>query len=261
MNEEHGLTYQHIESAVDGVIATLALNRPPRNIMHIEMLEEMNSALLDLRNHPKLKVLVIRGRGEAFSGGVDPADYASDRLSRAIQVFHRVFETMRLLDVIAVGAVDGIALGGGFELALMCNLIVASESARFGLPEIKSACIPPLACVVLPRAGPRRKAMEWILTGEEIPLRDLERFGLVNRVFPDTEFEKGLAEFLSKLTSMSGPVLNLAKRTQIESYYAGYEEALFKAENVFLGKLTALDDFQEGVASLLEKREPKWTES
>lgn len=255
------MTYQHIDFATDGVVATLALNRPPLNIMHIEMLEEVNSALLDLRNEPSLKVLVIRGRGKAFSGGVDPADYTAEKLSRAIHVFHRVFETMRLLDIIAVGAVDGVAFGGGFELALMCNLIVASESATFALPEIKSASIPPLACVVLPRAGPRRKAMEWILTGDEIPVLDLERFGLVNRVFPDADFEKELKEFVSKLTSKSGPVLNLAKRTQIESYYAGYEEALFKAENMFLGKLTALDDFQEGVSSLLENREPKWNES
>ncbi len=255
------MTYQHIEPEINGAVATLALNRPPLNIMHIEMLEEMNSALLDLRDHPDLKVLVMRGHGDAFSGGVDPEDYTSEKLSRAVQVFHRVFETMRLLDIIAVGAVDGIAFGGGFELALMCNLIVASESARFGLPEVKYASIPPLACVVLPRAGPRRKAMEWILTGEEIPVQDLERFGLLNRVFPDSEFEEGLEEFVAKLTSKSGPVLNLAKQTQIESYYAGYEEALFKAENVFLGKLTALEDYQEGVNSLLEKREPKWTES
>jgi cyclohexa-1,5-dienecarbonyl-CoA hydratase len=252
------LKYEFIEVAIDDGIATLSLNRPPLNVMHIAMLEEMNAALLGLRDHPELKVLLIRGNGRAFSAGVDVNDYTAERRSRALHVFHRVFETMRLLDIIAVGAVDGIAFGGGFELALMCNLIVASDSARFALPEITAGTFPPLACVVLPRAGPRRKAMEWILTGEEILVSDLERFGLLNRVFKHTEFDAGVSEFVGKLTSKSGPVLNLAKQAQIESYYAGYEAALFKAENVYLAKLTQLEDFEEGVNSFLEKREPKW---
>ena len=100
--------------------------------------------------------------------------------------------------------------------------------------------------------------MEWILTGEEILVSDLERFGLLNRVFKHTEFNAGVSEFVGKLTSKSGPVLNLAKQAQIESYYAGYEAALFKAENVYLAKLTQLEDLEEGVNSFLEKREPKW---
>jgi cyclohexa-1,5-dienecarbonyl-CoA hydratase len=252
------LKYQHITLAIDDGVATLTLNRPPLNIMHIPMLEEMNAALLGLRDEPTVKLLVIRGHGRAFSAGVDVSDYTPEKLARALQEFHRVFETMRLLNIIAIGAVDGIAFGGGFELALMCNLIVASRSARFALPEIKWATIPPLACVVLPRAGPRRKAMEWILTGDEIPISDLERFGLLNRVYKDNEFETGIQEFVGKLKGKSGPVLNLAKRTQIESYYTGYEEALFKAERMYLREMVALDDFHEGVNSFLDKRVPEW---
>ena len=258
---EIGLSYRHIELGLDGAVATLILNRPPLNIMNIEMMEEMNSALLDLKEHPELKVLLIRGRGDAFSAGVDINEHTRDKVVRALHQFHRIFETIRLLDVIAVGAVEGIAFGGGFQLALGCNLIVASHSARFGLPEIEAGAFPPLACVVLPRAGPRRKAMEWILTGEEIPVSDLERYGLVNRVFSDEEFEQGLRDFVEKLTSKSGPVLQLAKRAQIESYYAAYEEALYKAENLYLRQLTSLDDNEEGIRAFLEKREPSWSDS
>jgi cyclohexa-1,5-dienecarbonyl-CoA hydratase len=214
----------------------------------------MNSALLELRDHPELKVLVIRGRGEAFSAGVDLADHMRDKISRMLQVFHRIFETIRLLDVIAVSAVDGPALGGGFELAIGCNLVVASESARFGFPEINLGIFPPLACVVLPRAGPRRKAMEWILTGDEISAKELHEYGLVNRVFPDDRFEDGLAEFIGKFTSKSGPVLQLAKRAQVESYYVAYEEALYKVENMYLRDLMSLADTQEGIQNYLEGR-------
>ncbi len=255
------MSYKYIELSLDDGVATLTLNRPPLNIMNIAMMEEMNAALLDLRQHDELKVLLIRGRGKAFSSGIDVADHTRDKVARMLQVFHRVFETTRLLDLIVVAAVDGVAFGGGFELALGCNLIVASESARFRLPEITVGTFPALASVVLPRAGPRRKAMEWILTGEEIPIDDLERFGLLNRVFPDDKFEEGLQEFLARLVSKSGPVLQLARRAQVEAYYTAYEEALHRVEDLYLRELMPLDDVQEGVQSFLEKREPRWSDA
>lgn len=247
-----------VEAVYEGEVATLTLDRPPHNVMNIEMMEQTNSSLLELQKHPELKVLVLRGHGSAFCGGVEVADYTRERVARTIQVFHRIFESMRLLDVIAISAVDGLATGGGFELAIGCNMVVASESAVFSLPQINMGLFPPLAAVVLARAAPRRKAMEWILTGDEISALELERFGLVNRVFADDMFEERFAEFVEKLVAKSGPVLKLAKRAQFESYYATYEEALYKAENAFLRDLMALDDAHEGIQSTLEGREPEW---
>ena len=249
---------QFAELAIEGAVATLTLDRPPRNVMNIEMLERLNAAILDLRERTDVKVLVLRGRGETFCGGIDPADHTPDRVSRLLQVFHRIFESMRLLDVIAVAAVDGDAFGGGFELAIGCNLVLASESATFALPQIEMGLFPPLACVVLPRAAPRRKAMEWILTGERISASELQAFGLVNRVFADAEFDERVDEFIRHLTDKSGPVLSLAKRAQTESYYSAYEEALYKAENLYLRELMALEDAAEGVRAVLERRKPKW---
>ena len=247
-----------VELTCEGSVATLTLDRPPLNVMNIDMMEQINDALADLRGRREIKVLLFRGRGKAFSAGVDIADHTRDKVARMLQVFHRIFESIRMLDVIAVAAVDGLALGGGFELAIGCNLVVASESARFALPEIDVGVFPPLACVVLPRATPRRKAMEWILTGEEITAAELQSFGLVNRVFPDDRFEHELQRFVGVLTSKSGPVLQLAKRAQIESYYATYEEALYKAENLYLRELMPLADAQEGIQAFLEKRKPQW---
>lgn len=249
-----GLTYE-------GGVATLTLDRPPLNVMNIEMMEQMNEAILELRGRTDLKVLVIRGKGKAFSAGVDVADHTKDKVTRMIQVFHRIFESIRLLDVIAVAAVHGRALGGGFELAIGCNLVVASESARFALPEIKLGVFPPLACVVLPRAAPRRKAMEWILMGEEITAQELSAYGLVNRIVPDDRFDDELAAFVERITNKSGPVLTLAKRAQTESYYAAYEEALYKAENLYLRELMALEDSHEGIRAFMEKRAPTWRDA
>lgn len=250
-----------VELTSAGGVATLTLDRPPLNVMNIEMMEQMNEAILELRGRTDLKVLVIRGKGKAFSAGVDVADHTKDKVTRMIQVFHRIFESIRLLDVIAVAAVDGVALGGGFELAIGCNLVVASESARFALPEIKLGVFPPLACVVLPRAAPRRKAMEWILLGDEVSAGELSAYGLVNRVVPDDRFDEELQAFIGKITSKSGPVLTLAKRAQAESYYAAYEEALYKVENLYLRELMALDDAHEGIKAFMEKRAPTWRDA
>lgn len=236
----------------------MTLDRQPLNVMNLEMMEEFNTRLLDLRDHPELKILLIRGAGDAFCGGVDPADHTREKVARMLQMFHRIFETMRLLDVVAVAAVHGLARGGGFELALGCNLILASDEARFSLPQIDMGAFPPLASVVLPRAGPRRKAMEWILTGDEIPASELERFGLVNKVFPAVSFDPRVDEFVARLTAKSGPILQLARRAQTESYYATYEEALYKAENLYLRELLSLADSQEGIKARLEDRKPEW---
>lgn len=252
------MTRSFVNLEYSGGVATLTLDRPPLNVMNMEMMEQMNSALLQLMEHPELKVLVVKGKGGVFCGGIDLSEHTRDKAVRLLQVFLRIFETIRMLDVIAVAAVDGAALGGGFELALGCNLVVASESSRFGLPQLGQGVFPPLACVVLPRAAPRRKAMEWILTGDEVSASELASYGLVNRVLSDDEFEEDLGQFVGRLTRNSAAIMSLAKRAQTESYYAAYEEALYKVENLYLRDLVNLKDSREGIAAHLEAREPRW---
>ncbi len=254
------LAYEFLNSEVtnDGTIAWITLSRPPLNVMHMEMMEEVNSALLELRENRKVKVLVLRGSPTAFCAGVDVNDHARDKITRTLQLFHRIFETIRLLDIISVAAVRGVAAAGGFELATGCNLVVASDSARFSLPEVRQGVFPPVACVILPRAAPRRKAMEWILLGDEVPVQELASFGLVNRVYPDESFVDDVKGFVGQLAANSGPVMQLARRAQYATYYATYEEALYKVENLYLRDLMALSDPHEGIAAFLEKRKPEW---
>lgn len=242
----------------DGQAVTVTLNRPPLNVMNIEMMERVNDVLLGLRGQPGLKVLVIRGKGRAFCGGVDINEHTRDKVTRVIQVFHRIFETIRLLDVVSVAAVNGLAAGGGFELAIGCNLVLASESSRFVLPEVRQGVFPPIAAAVLPRAAPRRKAMEWILLGADIPGSELAHFGLVNRIWPDKAFDREVDAFVGQLVANSGPVMSVARRAQTENYNAGFEEALLRVENLYLRELMALDDAHEGMRAFLEKRTPKW---
>jgi enoyl-CoA hydratase/carnithine racemase len=252
------MAYQHIRIDTNGKRATLTLDRAPGHLLSIEMMDEVNQGLLDLRDRAALQVLVIRGAEGVFSEGMDLADHDRGRLQRLLQVYGRIFETLRMMDMVSVAAVEGRAWGSGFELALGCNLIVASHNAEFRLPEIDRGVIPHIATIVLPRVAPRRKAMEWILTGKPVPADELARFGLVNRIFPADAFDTELDAFVDSLTAKSGPILQLAKRAQYEAYYSTYEEAIYRVQNMYLRELMELKDPDEGIRAHLEGRAPEW---
>jgi enoyl-CoA hydratase/carnithine racemase len=250
--------YRHLRLELSEECATLVLDRAPGNLLHIEMMDEINEALLSLRGDRSLEVLVIRGADGVFCDGLDLQEHLRDRIQRLLQVYSRIFETIRMLDLVCIAAVEGRATGGGFELALGCNLIVAGEGTVFRLPETSQGIVPPIASIVLPRTVPRRKAMEWILTGNPVGAAELVHYGLVNRLLPENDFDAALTAFVREITSKSGPVLQLAKRAQYEAYYSTYEEALYRVQNLYLRELVELQDSEEGRAAFLEGREPKW---
>ncbi len=252
------MVYRYIRIEEGERSATLTLDRSSENLLNIDMMEEVNDGLLALRNRNGLDVLVIRGAGRVFSEGLDLADHGRDRLQRMLQVYSRIFETLRMMDMVSLAAVEGRAWGSGFELALGCNLIVTSEAASFRLPEIDRGLIPHIATIILPRVLPRRRAMEWILTGNEITPGELYEVGLINRIFAAESFDAELASFVAELTAKSGPVLQLAKRAQYEAYYSTYEEALYRVQNLYLRELMEMEDAEEGVRAYQEGREPMW---
>lgn len=251
--------YRFVRMELAGRVARLTLDREPGNRLDIDLMEEVNGALLELRDVEEVDILVLRGARGIFCDGLDLREHMKARVQRMMHVYGRIFETLRMMHVVSIAAVEGRAWGGGFELALGCNLILAAEDATFALPEVANGVIPPIASIVLPRVSPRRRAMEWILTGRHISAGELEHFGLVNRLFTPAEFEAGLSAFIGELTSKSGPVLQLAKRAQYEAYYATYEEALYKVQNMYLRELLGLEDMKEGVRAHLEGREPVWS--
>lgn len=257
------MDYQHIRLELNEAAhcATLLLDEPPTNPLGIATIEELNDALLSLRGRPGLEVLVIRGANGTFSEGFDLREHVQQRVRRLLQVYIRYFETIRMMDVISVAAVEGRAWGAGFELALGCNLIVAAETASFALPQVTQGLIPPVAAAILPRIAPRRRAMEWILTGSQISARRLEHDGVVNRVFPTDRFDEPLASFIAEITSKSGPVLQLAKRAQFESYYSSFPDALQSIQSLYLHELLELEDAQEGTKAAREGRQPVWKQA
>jgi cyclohexa-1,5-dienecarbonyl-CoA hydratase len=252
------MNWQHLTLDVEGEVATLRLDRPPANVLDVPMMEELTDALLSLRRYPASKVLVLRGSGSVFSEGIDLSEHARERAQRMLAVFLRIFELMRMTSIVTVAAVEGRAAGAGFELALGCNLFVAAETATFSLPQTRFGLIPPVASAILPRIAPRRRAMEWILTGNLISARRLEHDGVINRLFPEDHFDSMLAAFVSELTGKSGPVLQLARRAQLESYYGTFPDALGSIQSLYMRELIDLEDSQEGVRAATEGRKPQW---
>lgn len=250
--------YESIACDVQDGVARITLNRPPLNILNIVMMKEINSALESLDSRDDAKLLLIDHDGKAFSAGVDIKDHTADKVEEMIDVFHRIFRLLNALELPTLAVVKGAALGGGCELATFCDMVVASEKASFGQPEIKAGVFPPIAAVIFPYLIGRNRALELALTGEVIGAEEAERIGLINRVFPTEGFAEKVDEFIAKLTTMSAPVLKLTKRAVDRSLYVSVDEAISRAEELYLGDLMQTEDVHEGLTAFMEKRKPEW---
>ncbi len=254
------MIYQSIKFSIDGPVARLALSSPPLNIINITMMDEMAKAVESLKDKPSVRVLVIEAveGSKAFSAGVDIADHTADSVRDMIHNFHRVFRLLAELNIPTLAVVNGAALGGGCELALFCDMIVASERAKFGQPEIKVGCFPPIAAVVLPRLIPYTAAMELLLTGDTIGATEAHRLGLINRVVPPDELASATDELIVKLTSLSGTILRYTRRAARLGATGPFDQALSSVENLYLDEMMQTHDAHEGLAAFMEKRPPQW---
>ena len=250
------MTYVKLE--IDGAVGTLRLNRPPVNLLDLQMVEEINDALLSLRANKDLKILVFRGGRDCFSDGFDLDEFASGRGQRLVQMFMRIFESLRMMDVVQIAAIEGRVRGAGWELVMGCNISLAAQNAVFCLPETSYGLFPAVGTAILPRIAPRRKAMEWILTGNPIPATELHHHGIMNRLLDPANFDRELQEFIAPIANKSRPVLALARRAQFEAYYATFPDAVSRTQSMFLRELLDLDDAKEGMSAYREGREPNW---
>ena len=251
------MDYQYIGFEVASGVARLTFKRPPLNVLNIAMMREINSAL-DRFDQAKAKVLVIAAEGKAFSAGVDVAEHTADKVGEMIEVFHGMFRRLDRLDVPTLAIVQGAALGGGCEVALFCDMVLASDKAKFGQPEIKVGVFPPIAAVILPRLVSRAKALELLLTGETIDAAEAYRLGLVNKVVPPDQLQAATEELIGKFTSLSSVVLQMTRRAARLGGQGTFAEALNQVESLYLSDLMKTHDANEGLTAFLEKRPPVW---
>jgi cyclohexa-1,5-dienecarbonyl-CoA hydratase len=239
-------------------IARITLNRPPLNAMNIEMMTQIGDALDSLYNEDHIKIIVISSACKVFSAGVDMTDHAPQKVFQLLEAFHRIFLTLGDIGKPTIAAVNGPAFGGGCELAAFCDLVVASEDARFGQPELKVGVVPSVATVLFPYLVGKKKAMELILTSETIGPQEALSLGLVNRVVPQEKLMATVNELASKIATSSAAVLQILKRAMLSGEGLSFTKALKSSEDIYLNQLMALEDSNEGLRAFVERRAPVW---
>ena len=244
-----------------GPAAHLTMARPKQNIMNIEMLKEMSRAIESLNARDEVRMILLDAAPECegfFSVGVEAAGYRTDMAFQMMDAFHQVFRSMTEVSKPVIAVVDGMAQGGGCELAAFCDIVIATENARFLQPEIKLGVFPPMGAVVYPRVIGPKHAMELLLTADPISAQQALIMGLVNRVVPRSALKETVDSLVQRIGSQSTPVLQLLKRVVFEGTWRPFEQALKRSQDMYLNQLFELDDSQEGLRALVERRKPVW---
>lgn len=251
--------YQHIRLRLEDRVARITFARPPLNVLNIEMMSEIASALSDCAQR-ELVAIVFDADKEcrSFSAGVAVEEHVQDTIFQMLDAFHSIFRQLEQLAKPAIALVDGAALGGGCELVAACDIVIASDRARFGQPEIKLGVFPPVAAVLLPLMIGEKRARELILTGEIIDAVEAGRLGLCNHVVPGPQLEAKLLEVLAKLKELSGTSLQFTRQSLDLGRGRSIDAALSEQENIYLHELMKTQDANEGVKAFMEKRKPIW---
>lgn len=251
--------YEHILFNITDDKAFITINRPPLNILNIATMEEINEALSSLLGNIEVKILILTGTGDkAFCAGVDVSDHTEDKVEKMLQVFHDIFRNLSKLDQVTVAALKGLTLGGGCEVALFCDLIIAADNLKIGQPEIKLSVFPPIALLIMPRLVGLKKASELLLTGKIIEAAEAERIGLINKVVSLDTFDQELASFIQPLTELSLVGLKYSKKGINLGLDTSFPDGLEKIEKMYIDELMASEDAHEGLKAFLEKRKPLW---
>jgi len=244
-------------------VARITINRPEkRNALNVAVMAELRAAFGKARADDAIRVVVLTGEGDkAFSAGGDLGGFTGEQ-SKVEQ--HRLrgtlvdlFEDMTRLGKPIVARVNGHALAGGFGLMCACDLIVAADTAEFGMPEINTGLWPFIITAVVRHAMPERKALELMMTGERIDATEASRWGIVNRVVPAGELDKAVDELCETVASKSPLIMKLGKDSFYASRDMGFREAMDYLHGQ-LGITLESEDVIEGVTAFLQKREPRW---
>jgi cyclohexa-1,5-dienecarbonyl-CoA hydratase len=240
-------------------VARIVLHNPPLNVIDIPMMEALAQTLSEVEARADVSAVVLSGDRKAFSGGVDVAAHTPDKVEGMLVKFHTVIRALVASKKVTIAAVQGHCLGGGAELAMVCDIAYTTESAKWGFPEIKLGCYPPVACTALAGLVGQKKAAELILTGRTISGKEAAEIGLANRAMPDQEFSVVLNETVQGLSKLSPAALAVTKKAMYTWDAMHFDKGLARAERVYLEELMKTTDAHEGIRAFMEKREPKWT--
>ena len=248
-----------INFRIEDRVARITLARPPLNVLHIAMMREIAAALVESAQREVVAIVFDADKScRAFSAGVAIEEHVEETIYQMLDSFHAIFRQLEQIAKPTIAVVDGAALGGGCELVAACDIVIASDRARFGQPEIKLGVFPPVAAVLLPLVIGEKRARELILTGEIIDSAEAGRLGLCNHVVPSAHLEGKLTEVLVKLRELSGTSLQFTRQSLDLGRGRTIDAALTQQENIYLHELMKTADAKEGIKAFMEKRKPVW---
>jgi cyclohexa-1,5-dienecarbonyl-CoA hydratase len=247
-----------ISLEVDVPVARIILRNPPLNVIDIPMMEELAQSLGEIAARPDVSVIVVSGEGKSFSAGVCVAAHTPDNVDAMLAKFHAVIRALVATTKVTIAAVHGHCLGGGSELAMMCDIVYTTELAQWGFPEIKLGCYPPVACTALAAFVGQRRAAELILTGRTIGGKEAAEIGLASRAVSEKGLLAAVDECIGHLRKLSPAALALAKKASYAWDSMHFDKGLARAERIYFEDLIRTSDAQEGIRAFMEKREPKW---
>jgi cyclohexa-1,5-dienecarbonyl-CoA hydratase len=237
-------------------VARLRLKLPPQNVITLLMMDELRAAIEQVEQQPVASV-IVSGSEKAFSSGVDVAAHTPDKVEEMLRLFHSVIRSVSMCKKITIAAVQGNCLGGGAELAMVCDIVFTSPHARWGFPEIKLGCFPPVACAGLASVVGPKHAADLILTGRQIDGTEAAAIGLANEALGTCE--ERAEEFARTFADLSPAALEITKKAFYSWDAFHFDKGLVKAEKVYIEELMKTEDAKEGINAFMQKRLPKWS--
>jgi cyclohexa-1,5-dienecarbonyl-CoA hydratase len=250
--------FERLALDLDGFSAHVTLRNPPLNVIDIPMMDELSAALAEIESQPAISIVVLRGEGANFSAGVDVVAHTRDKVASMLEKFHHVIRALIATRKVTIASVHGHCLGGGAELAMVCDLVYTAEDAKWGFPEIQLGCFPPVATTALSALIGQKRASDLVLTGRSITGSDAAATGLASGAVAADQLEHVVNEAVGKLSSLSPAALGITKKAIYAWDSMHFDKGLARAEKIYLDELMQTEDAQEGIQAFMEKRQPKW---
>jgi len=242
----------------EGLLARITFTHPPLNVFDFQQMDEMTQALESLRQRAEISAVVISGSERAFSAGVDVAVHTPDQVPTMFQKFHGLIMAVVKFPKITIAEVRGACLGGGAELAMVCDMCFTTPDAKWGFPEITLGCYPPVACTALAALVGQKRAADLIFTGRMFSGSEAAAWGLANEAVSEGELPQAIQRRLDHLFKLSPAALAHAKK----SFYAWdsihLDKGLARAEKIYVEELMQTEDAKEGIQAWMEKRKAEW---
>jgi cyclohexa-1,5-dienecarbonyl-CoA hydratase len=243
---------------VHGPLARLTLKHPPLNVIDFQMMDELTEALRQLEQRREVSVVMLSGSERAFSAGVDVAVHTPDKIQTMFQKFHGVIGALVKFPKITIAEVHGACLGGGAELAMMCDMAYTTSDAKWGFPEITLGCYPPVACAALAAIVGQKRAAELVFTGRTFTGEEAAEWGLANEAQPEGQFQQVIQRTVDHLLKLSPAALAIAKKAFYAWDSIHLDKGLARAEKIYVEELMQTEDAKEGITAWMEKRKPVW---